>query len=121
MNFILEVHDGGERAAAGGGASVRRRSQPQRQRPVQSHVEHVKPEGLVCPTLEPRDAVSSSGRVGRRTGRRADALRVRPVFGLSFVEARFCFSAAGTVVSERAVAARDAATVGRRVLGRGDG
>ena len=135
VNLVLQVHDGCERPVAApvtwvtsllveSSRSVARGSEPHGQRPVQSHVQQVKPERPVGLTPEPRDAVSSRlsdgrRRDGQRRGR--ESLRVRPLFGLWLIELRFYWSAAGTVLTERAVAAQEVATIhwGGRFRGHG--
>jgi len=121
VNLVLQVHDGGKRPVASGAAAavlpkgsgpVARRPEPRRQRPVQSRVQHVKPERPVGPTPQPREA---GGR--RRGGRRRRAGSCRLLFGLRMVEWRRRFPpAAGAVLTERAVAVQEAAAA-RRVGG----
>lgn len=74
MNLVLQVHNGCKRSVATAfillpvmrSAAVARRPESQRQRPVESDIQHVEPERPVSPTAEPREAVSFPLTDGRR-------------------------------------------------------
>lgn len=126
MNLILQVHYSCKRPVAApitlwAGLLVKRStsvagcSKPHRQRPVQGNIQHIKPERPVGLTPEPRDAVSSllrarGWRHGQRRRSKGTSLHVWILFGLWFIEMRFYFSTAGTVLTKWAVAAQKVAT-----------
>lgn len=123
MNLVLQVHNSCKRPVTAPTASllvwrstfVARCSEPHRQRPVQSDIQHIKPERPVGLTPEPCDPVcfllrARGWRYGRRWGREGNSLHVWLLFGLWFVELRFNFPTAGTVLTKWAVAVQKVAT-----------
>ncbi len=123
MNLILQVHNSCKRPVTAHitsllvkrSTSVACCSKPHRQRPVQSNIQHIKPECPVGLTPEPCDAVSTlirdrGWRDWWRRRRKGNSLHVWLLFGLWFIELRFYFSAAGTVLTKWAVAVQKVAT-----------
>lgn len=131
MTLILQVHNSCKRPVTVPVTSslwVKRstfvvcRSKPHCQRPVQSNIQNIKPERPICQTPEPCDAVSFLQRVGHGMRHWGNFLNIWLLFGLWFiVELRFYCSAAGTVLTEWAVAVQKVDTRKRVLYGDGGG
>lgn len=126
MNLILQVHNSCEGPITTSISMracflMKRRvvvawcSKPHCQRPVQSNIKHIKPERPVGLTPEPCYATRLLLRDrGWRTGEgrwcNEVSLHVWLLFGVWLVELRLYFSAAGTILTKRAVAVQKIAT-----------
>lgn len=126
MNLILQVHNSCEWAvpahvtlSAGplvkGSVTVACCSKPHGKRPVQSKIQHIKPECPVGLTPEPCEILSTPRRArgwndGWRRRYEKNSSHTWLLFGLWFLGTRFYCSAAGTVLTKGAVAVHEVAT-----------
>lgn len=126
MNLILQVHNSCKQAITAhitlftsllvkGSITVACCSKPHSKRPVQSKIQHIKPECSVGLTPEPCEILSSLLRArgwndGWRRRYKRNSLHIWLLFGLWFIGMRFYCSTAGTILTKGAVAVHEVAT-----------